>query len=193
MTHELPPRVEPPVGLALRWYAVRVAPQCEARAHHDLRAAGVVSWVPTYRQWVNRRRGGTVARWRHVERPLLVGYILVGVRSPADWSAIRTAEGYAYTVSADGDPVEIPLAAVVDLSIRVHSGTYDEDCRPKRRRNPHRRGDRVTVSLAGLTDVPAVVTHVTGENILVELVDSGLKARIGVEAVSAGALNTVRR
>lgn len=183
MTAELAPRPNLPLDLPLRWFAVRVAPQCELRAHSDLRAAGVVSWVPTYRQWVNRRRGGTVASWRHIDRPLMVGYILVGVRSPSDWSCIRSAEGYAYTVSCDGAPVEIPVGAIADLDARVRSGQYDDDKRPRRRRNPHRRGDRVTVSLAGLADAIGVVVDVTGENLLVELVESGLRARVGLAAV----------
>jgi transcription antitermination factor NusG len=183
---ELPPRAPLPVA-DLRWYAVRVAPQCEAKAAHDLRAAGVTVFAPTCRAWRKRRRGRLVARWRHIERPLLVGYILVGVQRPGDWLHIRAAEGYGYTVSQDGEPIRIPESEIVNLQIRVISGEFDEDKRPRKRRNPYRRGDLVTVSVAGMTAARAVVIGGTGEHIIAELVASGLRVRAPVDSVGLDA------
>lgn len=180
---ELPPR--PPIEVGdLRWYAVRVAPRCEARAAADLRAAGVVVFAPTTRHWRKRRRGRLVARWHHVERPLLVGYVLVGVRRPSDWLHIRTAEGYAYTVSQDNEPLVIPTRDVVKLQERVVCGEFDEDHRPRRRRNPFRAGQPVTVDMAGHDRAHGRVIKATGENVIVELIESGMRVRAGLDRVS---------
>jgi transcription antitermination factor NusG len=180
---ELPPR--PPVEVGdLKWYAVRVAPRCETPAAADLRNAGVIVFAPTARHWRKRRRGRLVSRWHHVERPLLVGYILVGVARPTDWLHIRQAEGYAYTVSQDSDPLVIPTRDIVKLQERVVCGEFDEDQRPRRRRNPYRAGQAVTVDMAGQDTAKGRVIKASGEQVIVELIESGMRVRAGLDRVA---------
>lgn len=173
---ELPPRLPVEVG-DLKWYAVRVAPRCEASAAADLRNAHVVVFAPTARSWRKRRRGRLVSRWHPIERPLLVGYILVGVARPTDWLHIRAADGYAYTVSQDSEPLVIPTREIVKLQERVVCGEFDEDIRPRRRRNPYHVGQAVTVDMAGQDTAKGRVIKTSGEQVIVELIESGMRVR----------------
>jgi transcription antitermination factor NusG len=161
-----------------RWYAVRVAPRTEMAFKRHLHENGVLACAPTARRWVKpRRRQRVVGRWRHVERPLLVGYVLVGIRRPGDWTHVRSHEGYGYVVSCEGEPLRIPWDAIKDLVARALGGEFDEDQRPRRKAKPYRIGAAVTVNVAGMLDVEAVVTGHAGDHVIVQLLRLGITAR----------------
>ena len=168
-----------------RWYAVRVAPRTERSFERHLHDNGVKALAPTARRWVKpRRRQRIIGRWRHVERPLLVGYVLVGIARPGDWTHVRSHEGYGYVVSCEGDPLRIPAEAVEDLMLRVLGGEFDEDDRPKRRARPYKVGATVSVSVAGMMDVEAIVTGHAGDHVIVQLLRLGITARAPIAQVA---------
>ena len=161
-----------------RWFAVRVAPRSEHAFERHLHDNGVCALAPTARRWVKPRRR------RHVERPLLVGYVLVGIARPGDWTHVRSHEAYGYVVSCDGDPLRIPAEAVEGLMLRVLGGEFDEDHRPKRKARPYKVGATVLVSVAGMMDVEAIVTGHAGDHVIVQLLRLGITARAPLAQVA---------
>lgn len=179
------PDHEPIEMASLTWYAIRVAPQREAHVARELTDAGVTVFNPVARRWVRgrHRSGRVVARWRHVQRPLWVGYLLVGMPlSGQPWGAVRASKGYLYTVGDQTGAIAIPGRAVAAVHERLLAGEFDEDQRPRRRVNPYRPGQRVAVQV-GDTGLDAVVLRTTGGKVLVELLASGKKVEVGVEMV----------
>jgi transcriptional antiterminator NusG len=187
----LPPFLAPSCDWqGLDWYALQTNIRCEAKASAGLRAKGIEVFAPVQRRWVRHRRTGLLARkWRQTERPLFVRYIFVGFeRGRHDWFEVRRTDGVEKVVTVEGVPIKIPPRKIVEVFDLVMSGEFDEDDRPRRRRNDLKRGSRVMVNDARLGEVEAVVMRdpkPTAERVLLELLSSGAKIIAPVESVKA--------
>jgi transcription antitermination factor NusG len=173
---------------ALQWLAVRVAPRREPQVADRLREAGVEVFAPVRRRWVRvRRRVGLAAalrgdnhtgRWRQVEQPLFVGYVLAGLSDGQSQGLLHVDDALGPIVM-DGEALPLPARDVLSVLDRALSGEFDEDVRPRRRVNPYAAGDRVLVTIAGL-DQEATVVRAQGGSVVV-MVDNGKKVKVGVE------------
>lgn len=187
----LPP-VPPPTkewgGLA--WFALRTNPRCEVRAALGLREAGYEVFYPVLRRWVQHRRPGPIARkWRHVEAPLWPGYILVGLVAGQGWFKLRQCDGVHGPVSVEGVPLRLPVAKVKDVYAKVSAGEFDEDRRPRRRRlkaGHFKAGQDISIdtgTFAGLCARVKKTTKANAKEVLAELLASGQKVRVPIEAI----------
>lgn len=173
--------------LGLEWYALQTNIRCEDRATAGLREKGFEVFYPVVRKWVRPRKitGPMSKRWRQIERPLFTRYIFVGFHGPANWYAVRATDGVESVVCVDRVPIVIQSSKIVDIFVRHSEGEFEEDQRPRRRRNPHRVGDHVGVDLSGLGEFPAIVTAAkpTAAAILVELLGSGVKMTVPLDKI----------
>lgn len=177
----------------LTWLAVRVVPRREPQVADRLRQAGVEVFAPVRRRWVRvRRRVGLAARlrgdgakgrWRQVEAPLFVGYVLAGLADHQPHGLLHVDDALGPVVMG-GEALPLRSSVVLSVLDRTLAGEFDEDHRPRRKSNPYAAGDRVLVSIAGL-DQQATVIRAQGGSVVV-MVDNGKKIKIGVE--SAGRL-----
>jgi transcription antitermination factor NusG len=168
----------------LSWYALMTNIRCEERAVAGLRAKGYEVFYPVQRAWVRHRRiGGLARKWRQIERPLFPRYILLGFSGPQDWLSVRSTDGVERVVNVQGVPIRIPSWVVTEIYARMGEGEFNEDKRPKRRRNNLRRGDAVTVpGLDGMTGVVARDPKGTAERVLIELF-SGKRVNVALDAL----------
>lgn len=188
---ELPPRPDRADDwLARHWFAFVSTPNGERRAMAAIKrfddADAFAVFVPTVRLWAKpRRRAGPLAkRWRHVERPLWAGYVFVGF-APG-------SEEIGFVCQCDGINGMVPNAGMLSAAMlcqvdeRVRAGEFDSDQRPRRRKNTHKRGDRVTVDVHGMADIPAVVVSAkeSAQTVLVELLASGVKVSVPLDKIA---------
>ena len=111
---------EPPVRadltLALDWYALTVAPQREMATKRDLEERGQSIIVPM--QPVRTRASRHARRIVESRRPLIAGYVFVGVDGRIPFEVYRQAKGYRDIVKFANTPAKVDrrqLQAILDL------------------------------------------------------------------------------
>jgi transcription antitermination factor NusG len=195
----LPPLAGPSCDwTSLRWHIVRVISGRETEVVAALRERGVEAWSPVRRVWAKpRNRSIRVQRWRQREYPLAPGYVLMGLTTAQEAVGGRSwwvgQIGFANPVRDVTGFIDVPAglsttrfaSQVTALADRVMAGEFDEDKRPRRRRNSLRRGDRVRVQLpTGDSAIGTVVrSKPTALDVLVELLgaSSSLAVRVPLD------------
>lgn len=145
----------------LQWFCVRTNPQCEGRVRAGLREQGFDVYLPETTVW----RRTKCAKRERINRPLLTGYLFVGIRpdSPGLYE-VRQQDGVrGFVCNADGVPADFTEAPVLDaagqpvkdgqgrlltfrpvyeLQARQAAGEFDQT---PARRSPFRRGGKARI------------------------------------------------
>lgn len=152
----------------LIWYAAQTNPNCEVRAEAGLQERGFVVYLPRETRWHRAtRRGKAEAKREPKSRPLMVGYLFVGMCRLQSVYHARQTDGIRSLVGVNGTPTAIPARFIERLKDREDRGYFDET-RPITGR--HKAGDKVTV-----TEGP--FAHRLGE-VLEEIPDGRLRVEI---------------
>lgn len=134
----------------LTWYAVQTNPNCEERAELGLLERGFVAYLPREVKWHRPTRRGKAAPERVKKaRPLMTGYLFVGMCGLQSIYHVRQTDGVRSVVGVNGTPVRIPERFIHKLLDREERGFFDET-RPIR--GKHRPGDKVTITAGPFSD-----------------------------------------
>lgn len=134
----------------LVWYAIQTNPNCEARAELGLLERGFVAYLPREVRWHRPTRRGKAAPERvRKARPLMIGYLFVGMCGLQSIYAVRQVDGVRAVVGVNGSPVQIPDRTIQKLLDREERGFFDET-RPVR--GKHKAGDKVTITTGPFAD-----------------------------------------
>jgi transcription antitermination factor NusG len=159
----------------LVWFAVQANPNCEVRAEAGLIERGFVVYLPRETRWHRAtRRGKAEAKREPKSRPLMVGYLFVGMCGLQSVYHARQTDGVRGMVGVNGKPTAIPERFIKRLKDREDRGYFDET-RPITGR--HKAGDSVTVT-------EGVFTGQLGE-VLASIADG--KLRIEIAGLFGGA------
>lgn len=104
----------------MRWFVVQTDPSGEAKAQRNLTEKGFTSYLPQETRWKRTK----VSRER-VNRPLMTGYMFVGISDGQAHAEVRSLDGIRAFVCVSGVPYEIPAQAVQSLRERELSGEFD--------------------------------------------------------------------
>lgn len=151
--------------MTLQWFCVKTNPQCEAKVRASLREQGFDAYLPETTVW----RRTKLAKRERVNRPLLTGYLFVGIGPDARGGIydVRMIDGVrGFVCNADGVPAdftEVPalddagqpvrgadgklvtFRPVYELQARQAAGEFDQT---PARRSPFRKGGQAKI-LAG--------------------------------------------
>ncbi len=115
---------------SLTWYALKSRPNCERKAESSLKDRGFSVYVPMETRW--RRSKAKDKRERH-DRPLIPGYMFVGLSDGASLYFALQADGVASVVGWGGHARVIRPSFVYDLQARQVAGEFHHT--PARRLN----------------------------------------------------------
>lgn len=128
---------------ALVWYVAQTNPQCEFKAAAHLFERGFIAYLPVEVNWHRPTRRGRAAPERVAKaKPLMTGYLFVGMGREQSVYRIRQTDGIRGLVGIEGTPFEIPASAIDKIRDREDRGVFDHT-RPTRAR--HQAGDEVKV------------------------------------------------
>lgn len=152
----------------LIWYAVQCNPNCEEKAVAGLLERGFVAYLPRETKWHRAtRRGKAEAQRVPKSRPLMTGYLFVGLCRLQSVYSVRQTDGVRALVGACGTPAQIPERFIAKLIDREERGYFDHT-RPITAR--HKAGDKVKVTEGPFADC-------MGE-VLSEIADGKLRVEI---------------
>lgn len=106
----------------LDWFVVQTNPRCEVRAESSLREAGYDVYLPIYREDIVNKRKHTK---RTVERPLLVGYLFIGIGN-GDFLTLRSCDGVRRILGIQGRPIPVPFGLVEAIFIAEIDLEFDQ-------------------------------------------------------------------
>lgn len=153
------------------WFAVQVAPRCEARVSSLLEYKGYQSFCPTYkaqRKWSDRAKT--------LSLPLFPGYVFCRTHGPILGLVVSTPHvvrivGYA------GKPSPIEEAEIDALKTVERSGTTSQPC------SYLRMGERVRIKSGPLAGVIGILAQIRNERRLLLSIDAIMKS-ISVDAAA---------
>lgn len=104
--------MKPNIDETLSWYVVRTAPQQEAKAAENIRLAGFNVYFPRRRVELQHKRTKT---FLVKERPLMFGYLFVGLPKVAPFGFVRACDGVECFLGVDGRPARVNAGAIQSL------------------------------------------------------------------------------
>ncbi len=104
----------------MRWRIARCSVQAEARVMRALQERRIAAYLPMHRfyRWPRGRKV-------HTERPLLVGYLFVGLAAHQDGFDFHAIDGIEGLLKRDGVTAQIDPWAVVQIAAMEASGAFD--------------------------------------------------------------------
>lgn len=167
---------------AVRWCIARTAPQAERRIMDALTERRIIAYLPMHR-FYTRARGMR----RVVERPLMIGYVFVGLAPHQSVYDLRQIDGVEDTLKIDGATAWIDPWAVVQVAALERSGAFD---RTASRASGFKVEDIVRVISGWATGHKAVVTKVEDGTLRITF-DAGMfkgyEAPLSADAVEKAA------
>lgn len=171
------------------WFVLRTNPQCERKAAGELRRRGIRVYIPKQAREVRNRRSGHVAV---KTRPLLVGYVFIRFTGPQDWFHVRQCQGVRGVLYLDGQPGQIPAAAVAAFMRRQRNREFgrpdaeSDENRMRRLQTTFTPGRRVRVADGPLAAFLATIDQVKNDGSVKALVEIfGRPSRITFEKPEA--------
>lgn len=134
------------IDLQKRWYVVRTNVQRENMAADSLRKAGFDYYLPRARvERLNKRRH----TYRTVERPLMVGYLFVGLPVGAEhFGLVRACKGVKGLVGDyDYHPLSVPAKAVEEIFIAEIDMQFDDTREARIHRKEEARTKKATLAM----------------------------------------------
>lgn len=159
---------------SLCWYAVHTKPRQEDRAESNLRAWGIETFAP---KWKERRRNQFTGKPLYITRPLFPGYIFARFEASTLLHKICFTRGVHTIVSFSGVPVPIDDRIITIIKTRRDDDGFieiGEKCHP---------GDQVVIIDGPLKDFTGVFERelTESERVAVLLNSISYQARVVVE------------
>lgn len=168
------------------WFVIRTNPQCERKAAGELRRCGVRVYIPKQsRELRNRRTGKVTVK----TRPLLVGYVFIRFTGAQEWFHVRQCQGVKGVLYLDGQPGQIPAAAVAAFMRRQRNREFgrpdaeSDEKRMRRLRGTFTPGRRMRVVEGPFASFLATIDRLEKDGSVKALVEVfGRPARVTFEA-----------
>jgi transcription termination/antitermination protein NusG len=153
------------------WFAVQVAPRCEATVAGLLEYKGSQSFLPTYkslRRWSDRTKT--------LHLPLFPGYVFCRSNGPVLGLVVSTPH-VVRIVGLGGKPSPIDETEIDALQRVERSGTMSQPC-------PYLRvGERVQIKSGPLSGIVGILVQIRNESRLVISIDAIMKS-VSVDATA---------
>ncbi|WP_167765424.1 MULTISPECIES: transcription termination/antitermination protein NusG [unclassified Brevundimonas] len=133
---------EPDPSCRLVWFAMRTKSLCEHKVVIGLRERGFDAYLPAEADWKRNKTGSRERR----ERPLIPGYVFVGVGPGKSLYFAMQVESATGVVGWDGQAREIDPRFVYGLRARQAAGEFDHTAS---KRDAFRPGMKAKVLLKG--------------------------------------------
>lgn len=154
------------------WHILTCLPQTEFRARDELHGLGFSALVP-----VEFRMRQVAKAKTFVKRPVVPGYVFVGLSSAADWHQVRKVDGVRLPLRADGRWATLTPKQVSALELLSQPAEY---WRHAVIGHTYRIGDRIRIRQGAIAELEAVVLSLRGGQIVALTTMFGKEHRVKV-------------
>lgn len=155
------------------WTILTCRPQTEFAARDELHGLGFSALVP-----VEFRMRQVAKATTFIRRPVLPGYVFVGLTCAADWFQVRKVDGVRLPLQSNGRWATLTPTQVSALESLSQPG---EHWRRGRIGHAYRLGDRIRIRRGAMAELEAVIASLDGGQIVAVAQMFGKEHRVKVK------------